>query len=94
MIRAPCADGNALVLLGYAAVAFAYFGYRLVSHPGRDLIGYGRDPQIFVWSFAWMLHALETWQNPFYSHAIYAPSGINLAWATTVPGPRAPRSRP
>ena len=50
------------------------------------LIGYGRDPQIFVWSFAWWLHALETWQNPFYSHAIYAPVGINLAWATTVPG--------
>jgi hypothetical protein len=80
------AGRGALVLLGYTAVAFAYFGYRLVSHPGRDLIGYGRDPQIFVWSFAWMLHAIETWQNPFYSHAIYAPTGINLAWATSVPG--------
>jgi hypothetical protein len=77
---------NALVLLGYIAIAFAYFGYRLLSHPGRHLVGYGRDPQIFVWSFAWMLHALETWQNPFYSHAIYAPTGINLAWATSVPG--------
>jgi hypothetical protein len=77
---------NALVLAGYAAVAFTYFGARLASHPGRDLLGHGRDPQIFVWSFAWWLHALETWQNPFYSHAIYAPDGINLVWATTVPG--------
>jgi hypothetical protein len=77
---------NALVLAGYAAVAFAYFGVRLVPHPGRDLLGHGRDPQIFVWSFAWWLHALETWQNPFYSHAIYAPDGANLVWATTVPG--------
>ncbi len=75
-----------LVLLGYTAVSVAYFGYRLHAHPGRDLIGYGRDPQIFVWSFAWMLHAIETWQNPLYSHAIYAPTGINLAWATSVPG--------
>jgi hypothetical protein len=77
---------NALVLAGYTAVAFAYFGARLVSHPGRDLLGTGRDPQIFVWAFAWWLHALETWQNPFYSHAIYAPDGVNLVWATTVPG--------
>jgi hypothetical protein len=77
---------NALVLTGYVALAFAYFGVRLIPHPGRDLIGSGRDPQIFVWSFGWWLHALETWQNPFYSHAIYAPDGINLVWATTVPG--------
>ena len=54
--------------------------------PGRYLVGYGRDPEIFVWSFAWWLHAIETFQNPFVSHAIYAPGGINLAWATTVPG--------
>ncbi len=74
------------MLLGYVAVSFLYFGRPIVSHPGRYLIGYGRDPQIFVWSFAWYLHALETWQNPFFSHAIYAPTGINLVWATTVPG--------
>ena len=71
------------MLLGYVAVSFLYFGRPIVSHPGRYLIGYGRDPQIFVWSFAWYLHALETWQNPFVSHAIYAPAGINLVWATT-----------
>jgi hypothetical protein len=74
------------VLLGYFGVSLLYFGRPIASHPGRYLIGYGRDPQIFVWSFAWYLHALETWQNPFVSHAIYAPTGINLVWATTVPG--------
>ncbi len=74
------------MLLGYCAVSFLYFGRPIASHPGRYLIGYGRDPQIFVWSFAWYLHALETWQNPFVSHAIYAPTGIDLVWATTVPG--------
>jgi hypothetical protein len=77
---------NALVLAGYTTVAFAYFGVRLVAHPGRDMLGHGRDPQIFVWAFAWWFHALETWQNPFYSHAIYAPDGVNLVWTTTVPG--------
>jgi hypothetical protein len=77
---------HALVLVGYAGVAFAYFGARLVTHPGRYLLGHGRDPQIFVWSFAWWLHALQTGENPFYSHAIYAPDGVNLVWRTTVPG--------
>lgn len=77
---------NALVLLGYTAVAFLYFGVRLVSHPGRGILGSGRDPQIFVWSFAWWPHAIGAGQNPFVSHAVYAPDGINLAWTTTVPG--------
>jgi hypothetical protein len=76
---------NALVFLGYAAAAFFYLGARIAAHPGRYLIGYGRDPQIFVWSFAWWPHAIGNWQNPIISRAVYAPEGINLAWATTVP---------
>jgi hypothetical protein len=76
---------NALVLLGYALVAYLYFGIRLTLHPGRYLLGYGRDPQIFVWAFAWWPHAIGTWQNPIVSHVIYAPHGIDLAWTTTVP---------
>ena len=75
-----------LVCLGYLAVSIVYFGARIVTHPGRALIGSGRDPEIFVWSFAWYLHAIETWQNPFHTHVIYAPDGINLAWTTTMPG--------
>jgi hypothetical protein len=79
------ARANVAVLLGYTAVSFLYFGLRLVSHPGRAILGSGRDPQIFIWSFAWWPHAIGAGQNPFVSHAIYAPDGINLAWATTVP---------
>jgi hypothetical protein len=76
------------VLLGYAAVSFAYFGWRLLPHPGRILVGTDgqHDPEIFVWSFAWWPHAILTWTNPFFSHVVYAPTGVNLAWATSVPG--------
>src|SRR5581483_9130191 len=77
---------SALVLAGYTAIAFGYFGVRLLSHPGRYLLGSGIDPQIFVWDFAWWPHAIGTWTNPFVTHALYAPSGINLAWVTSVPG--------
>jgi hypothetical protein len=76
---------DVLVLLGYTSISFLYFGLRLVSHPGRAILGAGRDPQIFIWSFAWWPHAIGAGQNPFVTHAIYAPDGINLAWTTTVP---------
>ena len=76
---------NLLVLLGYAAISFAYFGWRLLPHPGRLLIGSGHDPLVFIWSFAWWPHAIGSWTNPFVTHALYAPSGINLTWSTTVP---------
>jgi hypothetical protein len=77
---------NTVVLLGYVSVSFAYFGWRLLPHPGRPYIGAGRDPQIFIWSFAWWPHAILHGHNPFVTHAIFAPDGINLTWATSVPG--------
>ncbi len=76
------------VPLGYVALSFAYFGWRLLPHPGRMLVGTSgqQDPEIFVWSFAWWPHAILSWTNPFFSHVVYAPTGIDLAWATSVPG--------
>ncbi len=79
---------NLTVLIGFCTVSFLYFGLPLVSHPGRYLIGTGgqRDPEIFVWSFAWWPHAIASWTNPFVTDVIYHPQGINLAWTTSVPG--------
>ena len=77
---------EAAALLLYAAVAFLIFGLRLVIHSGSYYSGTGDDPQIFIWAFAWWPHAILHGENPFVSHAVWAPSGINLAWTTTVPG--------
>src|SRR4051794_21185643 len=71
---------SAAVLAGYVLVAFAYWGVRLLPHPGRYLIGSGSDPQIFVWSFGWWRHALAHALNPIHTHVIWAPLGYNLAW--------------
>jgi hypothetical protein len=81
LARAP-----AIALLGYVLLSFFFFGIHLLPHPGRAMLGSGRDPEIFVWSFAWWQHALAAGENPFVSHAVYAPDGIDLAWATAVPG--------
>ena len=76
---------NAVVLLGYVSVSFAYFGWRLLPHPGRPYVGRGLDPQIFIWSFAWWPHAILHWHNPFFTHALWAPSGVELAWPKVTP---------
>jgi hypothetical protein len=73
------------VLGGFCALAFLYFGLRILIDPGGQYVGVFDDPQIFIWSFGWWLHAIEHGVNPFVTHAVWAPSGVNLAWATTVP---------
>lgn len=75
---------DALVLIGYAVLAFSFFGWRLLPHPGR-VIG-AENGGIYIWSFGWWYHALTTWTNPLFSHAVYAPSGVNLAWTPSAPG--------
>jgi len=77
---------SAAVLVGYVLVAFVYWGARLLPHPGRAYIGTSTDPQIFIWSIAWWPHAIAHGVNPFYTHSIWAPEGVNLAWTTSVPG--------
>ena len=77
---------HAAVLVFYAAVSFGYFGWELLPHPGRTLLGTTQDPTIFMWSFAWWPHALLSLESPFHTYALYAPQGINLAWTTSVPG--------
>ena len=84
MLRRPSA--NLIALLGYAAISFGYFGWRLLPHPGRSILGLGHDPEISIWSFAWWPHALGSGTNPFVTHALYAPTGTNLAWTPSAPG--------
>jgi hypothetical protein len=71
----------------YVVVALATIGRGVLVHPGRDCacLSAGSDPEIFMWSLAWWPHALLHGINPFFSHAIWAPSGANVAAATTIP---------
>lgn len=69
----------------YLLVSFVYFALPVVSHPGRDVIGFGHDPGLFVWMLAWWPHAVLHGMNPFVTHAVWAPQGVNLAWVTSIP---------
>jgi hypothetical protein len=72
-------------LAGYVLVSFVAFGLRLVVDPGGQYVGQNDDPPTFIWSLAWWPHAILHGQNPFVTDEVWAPTGTNLAWATTVP---------
>jgi hypothetical protein len=76
-----------VAFLSYLVASIAYFGAPVVAHPSKNLIGFGADPGVFVWFFAWWPHALGHGINPFMTHAVWAPSGFNLAGTTAIPGP-------
>ena len=50
------------------------------------LLGPGGDPVQFIWFLSWWPYALSHGLDPFQTHAIWSPSGVNLLWVTSVPG--------
>ncbi|MDA8065404.1 MAG: hypothetical protein M0031_07880 [Thermaerobacter sp.] len=79
--------GLGITFVGYLVVSFLYFGLP-AAHSGinKGFIGYGSDPTIFIWSLAWWPYAILHGLNPIVSKVVWAPQGVNLAWATSIPG--------
>lgn len=76
----------AAALAVYLVAAVGLFGQPF-AHPGRHecLCGSSTDAGTYVWAFAWFPHALIRGLNPFYTHLLFAPQGINLAHGSLVP---------
>jgi hypothetical protein len=83
---------STVALAGYALLSVLLFGARVVTHPARNYVGgLTTDPQVFIWSLAWWPHAILNGQNPFVTKEIWAPVGVNLAWAQNrAASPRPP----
>ena len=75
-----------LAFASYLVLALLYLGVPIAAHPEQRLVGQRIDVQIFVWSLAWWPHAILHGENPFVTHAIWAPNGVNLTWTTSIPG--------
>jgi len=43
------------------------------------------DPQVYMWFLSWWPYALSHRLNPFITHFVWAPAGINLSWTTCMP---------
>ncbi len=88
--RRPARSGRAAepaaAALLYLAISLCYFGLPVLSRFGRDFIGSGTDPQIFIWALGWWPHAIAAGTNPVVTHVLWSPAGSDLAWTTAVPG--------
>ena len=51
------------------------------------MCGAGGDPFDYMWFLAWWPHALLHGQDPFITHALFAPDRVNLGAVDVIPGP-------
>jgi hypothetical protein len=66
------------------------FGLRLLPHLSTTYLGNRQDPAdvyAFAWFLAWWPYALTHHLNPIVPRILWAPTGISLARATSVPAP-------
>jgi hypothetical protein len=73
-------------LVFYAAFAVLTIGRYAIVHP-RTVCACdgGADPAQYMWAMIWWPHAIINGLNPFVSHYLWAPTGVNLAQAAMVP---------
>jgi hypothetical protein len=69
----------------YLGLSFVFFGRGLIGHFSTWYIGRGPDSAAFIWFLDWWAYAATHHVNPFLTKLLFAPAGVNLAWATTVP---------
>src|SRR5579885_620000 len=73
--------------LVYLALSLIWFGRYIVGHLSDSYMGGGTDPICHIWAIAWWPYAISHWINPLITHALWAPEGYNLVWATSITGP-------
>ena len=79
---------NLLALLLYGGLSLALFGPWILSRMSTFFLsGQPQDGSLFIWSFVWWPFAISHHLSAIFSSFAWAPGGINLTWATTVPGP-------
>jgi hypothetical protein len=78
-------------LVLYLGTSFVFFGVPLIGRfSTAAVVGPGRihlDVHDFIWDMTWWPYAIGHGLNPFFTHLLWAPSGFDLAWTTSIPGP-------
>jgi hypothetical protein len=75
---------SAMIPIVYLLVGIAAY-WRALGGISRNPFISGWDYEQSVWFLAWIPHALAHGLNPFFSNAILAPTGVNLAQNTASP---------
>jgi hypothetical protein len=75
-----------LALVFYLVVFILGFGQALITHLNQPAVGQVEvDPNFYIWAWRWWEYVVSHGVNPLYSYQLGAPTGNNLAWATTSP---------
>jgi hypothetical protein len=69
----------------YLTAAACLFARPAAAHFGSAYFGRGVDQPFFIWCLVWWPYALAHHLNPFISKLVFAPSGLNLTWTTSIP---------
>jgi hypothetical protein len=85
--RGPYSRGLFAFFL-YALTSILVFGLPVMGDLAHRCAGSCLpDTALYVWSFDWMGHALQNHLDPLFTDLVWAPTGVHLAWVTTLPGP-------
>jgi len=85
--RGPRMRGLFAFLL-YLGSSILVFALPVIGDLGHRCVGSCLpDTSLYDWSFSWMHHALTSGVDPLFTDKVWAPSGVHLAWVTTLPGP-------
>lgn len=63
------------------ALAVSWHGANLI----QQLLAGGTDPFIYTWFLAWWPFAFQHHLDPFFTHLVWQPEGLNLGWTTSIP---------
>jgi hypothetical protein len=72
----------------YLLISIGFFAIPILAHLRQAYVGDPADPadpHAFIWFMHWWPHALGHGLNPLITREVWAPTGLNLATATSVP---------
>jgi len=77
-----------LVFGGFLVISVLAFGLRVATTSAHRYVGQGgSDTRLYTWVLGWWPYAITHGINPFHSTVVWAPTGVNIAWVTGLPGP-------
>lgn len=82
--RRRSARAVAMAFAGYLALAVVLWWNVWSTHPTNITSCACGDASLFIWFLEWPAYAIAHGHNPFYSTALFHPSGINLLSNTSV----------
>lgn len=73
--------GSWLALPLYIALGIA-MTWPIAAHLSSKVMGYGRDPYIFIWNYWWFKHAIDSHISPLHTNMIFFPRDVSLSLHT------------